>query len=246
MTNWSWKDVYPGARIITLVLDADEAAEFMEQAVEEGRVIAPNTVRGMPMVAFGDDPGKAPATSADIEDLAAWRRLGRGKEKVDEEAENAKPAAKAQAPEKRPRKAGSGKDRPAAPAVSARPVGGKPGRAGTRQDDAAPAVTRPDSKVTILPVVRRERRDDASRSSFMDLEPPPRPEAKPEPAVRFFKGKGKVKRGEVTEADRRMVEEAIAKGKVKITKCPPCTFALDANDPRSTGAYGRGKKTAKD
>ena len=27
MTGWSWKDFYPGARIITLVLDADEAAD---------------------------------------------------------------------------------------------------------------------------------------------------------------------------------------------------------------------------
>ena len=52
--SWSWKDVYPGARMVTLVLDAFEAAELLDQAREEGRLIAPDTVRGMPAIAFAD------------------------------------------------------------------------------------------------------------------------------------------------------------------------------------------------
>lgn len=40
-----------------------------------------------------------------------------------------------------------------------------------------------------------------------------------EPECRFFDGKGLVRRGEITQADRELVAEAVAAGRV--TKLPP-------------------------
>lgn len=46
--SFNWTDVYPGHRVLTLVLPAREARKLLEEAALDGRLIAPDTVRGLP------------------------------------------------------------------------------------------------------------------------------------------------------------------------------------------------------
>jgi phage FluMu protein Com len=115
---------------------------------------------------------------------------------------------------------------------------------------------RPDPKVVILPVVRRERPAlegppawnpaaellflaDARRSVF-DEQPPAREPERREPEWRYFRGRGRVRRGEVTAADLALVREAVAAG--RITRCPPCTFALDAAEETAAHAWRKKRR----
>lgn len=81
MSRWTWSDCYDGARIITLVLDEDEAEAFVDEARRDGRLIAANTVRGLPAPA---KPAVArPRPPIDPADLEGWHALGR---KIEAEA----------------------------------------------------------------------------------------------------------------------------------------------------------------
>lgn len=51
--GFNWQNVYPKAKIITLVLNADDSERFIKAASFEGRKIAADTFRGMPSIAFG-------------------------------------------------------------------------------------------------------------------------------------------------------------------------------------------------
>lgn len=75
MNRWTWSDCYAGARVITLVLDEDEAEAFLDEARRDGRAIAADTARGLPAPARSSAARTHPP--ADPADLEGWQTLGR-------------------------------------------------------------------------------------------------------------------------------------------------------------------------
>lgn len=220
MSAFDWRSVYPGTVQVTMVLDPFEAAELLDQAAAERRIIASNTVRGMPAIVFG--PEIEPAEETDDEEA---------QEAGQEHPPQADPDEQAEATA-----AGDGPEDGTGSAVQPASLLGSDGGAGGRGFNGDP-------KIAILPVVRREpiadtpadRGDDHDDTPRFDArsplagKPPRRAEPPREPDYRYFTGKGRVKRGEITADDQKLIEEAVAAGRV--TKCPPFKHALDANDP---------------
>jgi len=58
--NWDWSDLYEGHQKITLLLPDHEAQELLDQASLEGRLVAPNVVKGMPSIVFGEEENAPP------------------------------------------------------------------------------------------------------------------------------------------------------------------------------------------
>ncbi|MCI5076813.1 hypothetical protein [Oricola sp.] len=199
MNRFDWTDAYPGRRIVTLVLDLAQETELLGQAADEGRLIAPGTVLGMPKIARDPQEEWASMPMQPIN------------------------------------------DNPSSEAVPAATPGAN-----------TSAETAPDPKIAILPVVRRESMPadetpaPAREPRFDDRSPlaekPPRRQDPPREPERRFNPTKRCweRRGTITGQDLELVETAVAEGRV--TKCPPATFALDANDARNVN-WGRQPKS---
>ena len=59
--NWDWSDLYEGHLKITLLLPDHEAQELLDQASLEGRLVAPDVVKGMPSIVFGEEENAPPS-----------------------------------------------------------------------------------------------------------------------------------------------------------------------------------------
>lgn len=189
MSRFDWSDVYPGTRMVTLVLDEALADEFLAQAADEGMLIAKDVVRGLPAII----------------------------------AEPAQPAIADKSPS-----ATETPDEPDAPEPVAEPPNNifiLPTVWHERMEETPPARPGPCRPKT--PIKRPPKADikpvetGLNRRSILDEKPPERDIPTAEPAVRYFAGKGPVRRGEVTPEDRAMVEAALRDGTVTVTKCPP-------------------------
>lgn len=239
--KWSWADVWPGTRVITLVLDEFEAEQLIDQAREEGRLVGRDVIRGMPAIAFGDpspaggqmrafDDGAPPLRRPDDPaDLDAWHGLGRS---IEAETVGKPPAAAARVPPE--------------------PVAGEPSRLAPSQPEAAkggswapskPSVEPAGQKIIIFPGIRRERLPEPPAVKPAPLRQGDRPVLPAEPKEDNPPAAIKA----VDPATRAMIDEAVNAGRV--TKCPPRTFAIDANDPagvtwKRVGPTGKTAKVA--
>ena len=81
MSGWSWQDVYPGTVTVTMVLDRADAAELLDQAAEEGRIIGPRIIRGMPAIAFSEEipPPKIAVSISPQKERAPETQMALGK-----------------------------------------------------------------------------------------------------------------------------------------------------------------------
>lgn len=240
--KWSWADVWPGARVITLVLDEFEAEQLIDQAREEGRLVGRDVIRGMPAIAFSDPVPAGPKTPAfddgapplhrpaDPADLDAWHGLGRS---IEAETAGKPPAGAAMAlPEPEP--ATPAPSRPEAPLKAAK---------GSSIAPSKPSEEPSGPRIIIFPGVRRERLPEPPAVKPAPLRQGDRPVLPAEPKEDNPPAAIKA----VDPATRAMIDEAVNAGRV--TKCPPRTYAIDANDPdgaawKRVGPTGKTAKVA--
>ena len=236
-----WDKIYPDKRIITLILDPFEAEELLDQALSEGKRIGERTIMGMPMIAFGDcavepESGERRAASGkpvDPVDLDNWRALGR---KI--EHETAPPAARPEENvvilpvvrrEKLPEK-------PADPTPPTPPTQPAP-------EPLAPSPKPPVADTwSPFKTKARQQTHPAHRRSILEESPPRDPPlSAAEPKRRFNKAKKKWEsRGRVSEADRALIDEAIAQGRV--TKCPDFKHSVEPGELLPGEGWRKGKK----
>ncbi|MEL6919528.1 MAG: hypothetical protein AAFO77_00695 [Pseudomonadota bacterium] len=106
-------------------------------------------------------------------------------------------------------------------------------------------ANKPDPKVAILDVVRREpmavepasnalqpASDTRSRSPIFGETPPANHAPSPD----------QIRQAAQNRDLARIAAEALATGDVKVTKCPPCTFSQPQTEPWRGGADGRKRK----
>lgn len=231
-TRWTWADVYPRHRVVTLVLPEDEAAELLDQARIDGRMIAPDTVLGMPAIAFENIPNTpAPAI---VPQKAQEGNKSCGKP---DDATHKPQAADAGQAVRAPRGAGGGGNIVILPCVRRErlpePAPAQPGDKLTKP--LKPATRGPVKGLPPMGRVPIAPKDDialAPRRSIMDERPPMMRE--PEETTkrpRWNPATGRLMRpGEITKADRQMVADALANG-FPVTRCPPRKYSVEIGQP---------------
>jgi hypothetical protein len=224
--RWRWSDVYPGTHVVTLVLPHDEARNLLDQARAQGRMIARDTVLGMPTLAAssGAQPAETHGQSGQQQFFSVVRVLD------------------------------TKQDRPVPPVAEMTDHPVEQPADEQAVELAQPQQAEGGSNVVILPCVRRERIDPPKpampartkrivvpsarpsvetaltvrpRRSVFDELPPVPAAPEPQPRTKFNPATGRMMRaGEVTAAERQMVAEAIAAG-FPVTRCPPGKYSAD-------------------
>lgn len=223
-----WDEIYPDKRIVTLILDPLEAEQLLDQARSEGKRIGERTIMGMPMIAFGDsatepethDQRPANKKPVDPVDLDNWRALGR---KLEHKAETTT-------------------DQPdekvvILPVVRREPLPDNP----TPPAPCTPASLAPAPKPPVADTWSPFKANIHRRSILEETpprDPPPPPD---EPKRRFNKGRNKWEnRGKVSDADRALIDEAIANG--RITRCPDFKHSVEPGQLLPGEGWRKGKK----
>ena len=202
--KFDWRLVYPRSRIVTLILDPEEARELLAQAADEGRVVSRGVVRGMPAIAFSERVLPAPdnGNSFDMDEVEDDEEDGA-------EAAGAGPIQRA---------GDAGPDHVAdRPADGPEPKGAVLLFTGVWREP----IKATDEAVSKAPskALRTDPEPRFPAGSILAEQPPRRDREPAEPEYRYFPNKGKVKRGTISAEDRKLVDQALAEGRV--TKCPP-------------------------
>lgn len=207
-----WERIYPGKRIVTLILDPFEAEELLGQALAEGRRIGERTVLGMPMIAFseprdgaGGDARSVAGRPVDPVDLDNWRALGRGVEHHPD-GQTPEPDDK---PDDKPENKPDNK-------VVILPV--------IRRE---PLPDKPQEPPAAEPPVARQLAD------------PPQPPARPKRQATAVGSKRESSK-RISAADQALIDEAIAQGRV--TKCPDFKHSVEPGQLLPGEGWRKGKK----
>jgi hypothetical protein len=240
--RWRWSDVYPNTHVVTLVLPHDDARALLDQARAEGRMIARDTVLGMPSMAAGSGPQNHTPIQGSNSFFSVVRVLDTEQERpvppvAETTEEHGEQTAGEQADERAPQQAEGNSNVVILPCVRRE-----------RLDDDKPA--KPDPRPRPLPARAKRIVVPSSetaltvrpRRSVLDERPPVPPAPEPQPRTKFNPATGKVMRaGEVTAAERQMVADAIAAG-FPVTRCPPCKHSAEPGTPIGVGARSKSRR----
>ena len=186
--SWSWKDVYPNHRVLTLVLDEDQAELLLASA--GARAVAPNVLKldeGAELILRGARPPKPKSPKPKPREVHAPPAKKESRPKTLKTPKALKPPSK-----------------PVRKAVESTPKGREPKppkqQPPKEQPPRPPAAPQPpQAPAAPQPLERPKRRTPRAAA-----------DTAPSSAARSN-----------TADDIALVEEALASGKVTVTKCPP-------------------------